>query len=229
MCALHGIRHAYAQAYHHPANGRAEVAGAVLQRRLRAYKAECGATWVDALPWAVRRYHDEVGQCGLSPYEILYGRERPYASIPYTPPKIAEDAVAFFERMKSVDEDIADMLKAVHAKRAEQVNRHRRELPELAVGSKVWYLRDRSLTGSKLDTYWAGPYPICARRGEHSYSLLMENGNEKDVQRSLLKEYKYDEDAMGPPRKMWHFKPARQEGERWGGGASRQTDERRAL
>ena len=27
MCALHGVRTAYGQAYHHNANGRAEVAG----------------------------------------------------------------------------------------------------------------------------------------------------------------------------------------------------------
>jgi hypothetical protein len=41
MCAMLGVRQAYAQAYHHPANGRAEVAGAQLQKRLRKRRRVC--------------------------------------------------------------------------------------------------------------------------------------------------------------------------------------------
>ena len=51
LCGCLGIRQAFAQAYHHQANGRAEVAGKELQRKLRVLHEELpGLTWVEALP-----------------------------------------------------------------------------------------------------------------------------------------------------------------------------------
>ena len=40
MCGLLGIRHAYAHAYHHQANGRAEVAGQQVKEILRKVVAD---------------------------------------------------------------------------------------------------------------------------------------------------------------------------------------------
>ena len=79
MCALHGVHHAYAQAYHHPANGRAEQVGAQLQRLLRKRYSDSGTTWPEDLPRALRNMHDTKGPHSLTPYEILYGRKRPMA------------------------------------------------------------------------------------------------------------------------------------------------------
>jgi hypothetical protein len=52
--------------------------------------------------------HDIPGQIGLSPYEIVYGRRRPLKGVPYTPTKIADDAVRFFDHMKQTQEKIAE-------------------------------------------------------------------------------------------------------------------------
>jgi len=79
MCSLLGIRQAYSQAYHHQANGRVERAGQQLLELLRKLSAESRVNWVEALPQVVDRLHDVKGEGGLSPYEILFGRERPMA------------------------------------------------------------------------------------------------------------------------------------------------------
>ena len=65
---------------------------------------------MEALPRAVQQLHDAPGLSGLSPYEILYGRHRPYAGIPYDPPSKMEDAVSFFQRQAEVDAKVAKAL-----------------------------------------------------------------------------------------------------------------------
>ncbi len=87
LCALLGIRHAVSQAYHHRANGRAERAGQQLFERLKRIQIEAKICWVEAMPQVLDRLHDTPGEGGLSPYQILFGRERPLAAIPYTPRK----------------------------------------------------------------------------------------------------------------------------------------------
>ena len=76
------IRRAYAHAYHHQANGRAEVAGQQIKEVLRKVMVGGELTWVEALPMVLDRIHDAKGQSGLSPYEILFGRFRPLANAP---------------------------------------------------------------------------------------------------------------------------------------------------
>ena len=101
MCAALGVRVAYGQAYHHQANGRAEAAGQQVIRCLRklvADEEEEGAAWVDLLPKALRFIHDMPGEGGLSPYEIVFGRHRPLAHLPYPVEKPAPDAVSFMEK-----------------------------------------------------------------------------------------------------------------------------------
>lgn len=209
MCALHGVRHAYSQAHHKPGNGRAEVAGAQLQVRLRKMQASDGICWMESLPRAVQQLHDVPGQSGLSPYEILYGRHRPYAGVPYSPPKQLEDAVAFFERQRLVDTKVAKTLNVLHAKRADQVNAQRRELKPLPVGSLVWYLRPRGRPGEKLETYWLGPSKVLQRVSDHSYVIELEPNRHQHAHRSQLKEH--HEDPIGPPVKLFQYRQARED------------------
>ena len=98
MCACMGIRYAYSQAYHHQANGRVERAGQQVMEIRRNFYADERINWVEALPRVVDRIHDvkgESGYSGYSPYEILFGRERPLAGQLYAPPGECEDAHAF--------------------------------------------------------------------------------------------------------------------------------------
>ena len=61
------------------------MAGKTLITILRKLNAEGGVNWVEALPRAIRMQHDLVGEGGLSPYQIVFGRERNLAGIPYEP------------------------------------------------------------------------------------------------------------------------------------------------
>jgi transposase InsO family protein len=103
MCALFGVTVAYGQAYHHQANGRAENAGQQLMKKLKkliADRAVPEVSWVDLLPRALRAIHDAPGESGFSPYELVFGRHRPLANLPYTPEREAEEAKEFFQNWK---------------------------------------------------------------------------------------------------------------------------------
>jgi len=165
LCGKLGVRVAYSQAYHHQANGRAESAGHQIIKKLRQIIAEFGGSWVEALPQAIRHIHDTVGETGLSPYQIVFGRHRPLAAYPLPPLKEAEDAVTFFDRMRSQDLKVAEKLNAAHAKRAVYVNKNRLEPPPLRVGAKVWYRPEPQSGVDKLDTRWKGPGKVMRASG----------------------------------------------------------------
>ena len=207
MCAHHGIRHGYAIAYHHASNGRAEVAGEQIQKMLRKLHASEGISWYEGLQRAVRMIHDLPGESGLSPYEILYGRHRPYAGIPYQPPTKMEDAVAFFERQENTDHRISEILRELHEKRAKTLNQKRPELSVLEVGAKVWWIRPRGQTGDKLETYWVGPCKILGRKSAHTYTIENREGHSVDAHRCQLKEH-LEDIHNHQPLALSHFKQA---------------------
>ena len=207
MCAMLGVRQAYAQAYHHPANGRAEVAGAQLQKRLRKLQAEEGLCWVQALPRAIRLLHDVPGPAGISPYQILYGRERPYAGVPYEAPIMSPDAVSFFQEQAEMDRKVARVLNDLHQERAEKVNAWRRNPGALVPDQKVWWLRPRGRPGEKLETYWVGPCRVIRRVGEHSYVVETRPGHQIDAHRCQLMAH-VEDIYSGRPLALFHYKQA---------------------
>ncbi len=89
-------RQAYSQAYHHQANGGAEMAGQQIIERLRKIQIQEKINWVESLLAVIYRIHDIPGVTGLSPYQILFGWDRPLANIPYQNPRECEDAQQFF-------------------------------------------------------------------------------------------------------------------------------------
>ena len=186
MCALMGIRVAFSHAYFHHTNGRAERAGQQLIDRLRKVQIDTKLTWVELLPRVLDRLHDTPGEGGLSPYQILFGRNRPLAGVPYEPPHCCEDAVDFFHRMAEVDVKVAARLNGLHAQQVARTNAGRKSGEDLRVGDKVWYLRPPD-AGNKLDTKWIGPVPIVAREGEHSYVVETKPGHRVSALRKALK------------------------------------------
>ena len=141
MCGCLGVRCSYSHAYNHRANGRAERAGQQIFERLRRSRFGPGVTWVDVLPQILDRLHDTPGEAGFSPYQILFGRERPLAGLPYQPPVVCEDAKVFFERQKIVDQAVAKLLNDKHLKKEAWLNQRRTEQPPFLVRDLVWYFR----------------------------------------------------------------------------------------
>ena len=103
MCGKLGIRQAYSQAHRPQANGRAEAAGRQLMVLLRKLNADEGINWVEALPRVIRMHHDLANDTGLSPYEIVFGRQRNLANLPYAPYHVCEEAEDFFHRIAELD------------------------------------------------------------------------------------------------------------------------------
>ena len=156
LCAGLGIRVSYSHAYHHQGNGRAERAGRQIQDLARKIHVETGMDWFDSLPQVVDRIHDVPGEGGYTPYQIIFGRDRPLGGVPYSPSRFSEDAEDFIQRIKEVDEKVAQTLNEKHRRQAEQVNKGRKDGPRLKPGDKVWYRRPEG-TGEKTDSRWLGP------------------------------------------------------------------------
>ena len=84
MCSRLGIRQAFSQSHRPQANGRAEVAGRVIQDLLRKMHVTQRVNWVEALPRVLRIHHDLVDpNTGMSPYQIVFGRERNLSGLSY--------------------------------------------------------------------------------------------------------------------------------------------------
>ena len=78
-----GVRQAFSQAYHHQANGRAEMAGQQLMEKLRKMHADEGINWAECIASALKNIHDTPGVSGLRPYPILFEMERNEPNMPY--------------------------------------------------------------------------------------------------------------------------------------------------
>jgi len=202
LCAGMGVRQVYSQAYHHQANGRAEVAGQQLMEVLRKLHVEQNLNWVEALPQALDRIHDVKGQSGLSPYQILFGRERPMEGLPLRPWKECEDAQEFMARMWFVHTKVSKELTRLHERQAKLTNASRTTLKPLDVGDKVWYRRPEN-SGEKTDTRWVGPCMVTARQGEHSYEIRLDQGEKTTAHRTFLKEY-IEDTWNGEPIDMFY-------------------------
>ena len=103
MCARLGIRQAFSQAYRPQANGRAEAAVRQVKLFLRRLYEDGAVKWVEALPRVLRFIHDLVGESGYSPYQIMFGRHRPLAGLPYSSVHENPEANASFDRIKDIN------------------------------------------------------------------------------------------------------------------------------
>ena len=192
MCARLGIRQAYSQAYRAQANGRAEVAGKSLISILRKMHTDKVVNWVEALPRVLRAFHDNPGEAGLSPFQIVFGRERNTAGVPYELSRECEGAQAFFTRMEVIDRQVAGKLNELHKRDAQRINAGRTMPSTYAIGEWVWVLRPRGSGVSKLDTWWVGPAEVIARTGALSYQVRVKPRVVQDVHHDQLKPYQGD-------------------------------------
>ena len=132
------------------------------------------------------RIHDTLGEAGLSPYQILFGRERPLAGVPYQPPVECEDAQAFLERQKVVDRVVARLLNEKHLKKEVWVNQNRVQPPPFLVRDLLWYQRSAD-SGDKLASRWIGPAKVVPREGVNSYWIEVKPGYFMASPRGFLK------------------------------------------
>ena len=172
LCPRMGAQVAYSHVYHHQANGRAEVAGQVLIRKLRMINQDTGDNWVELLPYVIDRIHDTPGETGYSPYQLVFGRERPMQGLPLPLPKEAYEARDFCEYLRTMRSKAAAILNKKHKDKAIA---QRGVETTFAPGDVVWYLRPPN-TGDKLDSRWLGPAKVIERTGTRSYKVEVKHG-----------------------------------------------------
>jgi len=203
LCAAHGVRVGYGQAYHHRAQGKVERTRQEVIRKLTKLNADEGTPWPELLPRVLRHLHDAPGPTGLSPYEIVFGRQRGMAGIPYQPEREAEDASQFLNRIRELDAQVAKEFDRKHLEQMNAVNRNRREPPSFAVGAKVWYRPERRPGTDKLEVLWKGPAVVTERTGNYSYIVQLTEGKKQEAHRTQLKAHIANE-IVGTPMPLYN-------------------------
>ena len=207
LCAALGVRVAYGQAYHHQANGKAENSAQQVMRKLTKVITDEGLSWVELLPRVLRHIHDLPGPSGYTPYQVLFGRERPLANVPLkalpTSGK-AMDMADFITHMREVDDRVVKALSAVHAQKAREINARRKDPPPFAKGAKVWFQPERQPGTDKLEPRWKGPAVVLAREGQNSYVVQLKPGAHHKAHRSQLKHH-VEDTYHGQPVPLYYF------------------------
>jgi hypothetical protein len=173
--------------------------------RARKIQAQDRISWIEALPQILDRIHDTPGDTGLSPYEILFGRQRPLAGRPYHPPRVADDAKAFIEKMEETDRYIAEFSNWRNQKDTERINRDRKPFPRLSIDQIVWVQRPEG-SGTKLDTRWIGPARVVEQKGANSYKVQIDEERFLEVPTKHLKLYQHNMDTPGQVIPLYWYK-----------------------
>ena len=187
LCSRLGVRLAYSQAYRPQGNGKAESAVKQIKTILRKLNAEQHVNWVEALPRALMIHHNSPVIDGLSPHQIVFGRDRNLAGIPISHRPAVGDALEFLDRMRSIDMAISESYNTLHQKQTDQYNAKRRGQRTFSVGEKIWLIKPRGLGGRGMATWWEGPYVITQRVGQNVYTINKGGGDQCDVHADQIK------------------------------------------
>ena len=142
MCSLMGIRHDKSVAYLSRSNGRAEVAGRQLFEKLRKiHITNPRRNWFEEMWPALKADHDTPTPGGLSPHQILFGRDPLGRGLPLSGDGMAMDAKEFFARQDTTARDIRQQLEKEHAER--QKSAPSSTAQKFRVGDPVWVIRPR--------------------------------------------------------------------------------------
>ena len=170
-CALKGIVHAEAISYRSATNGRAERAIAQVLDALRKLQANKGIQWPEALPTALNKIRTIAGPSGMSPSQIVYGRDVLLDGLPLPLEHEAEDAVAFHNRMKEVDATIQAQMCKLHQDR--EAHQPKERVMTYKVAQQVWVLRPKR--HEKLSTWWCGPHVLKKQVGADTWEVDVGN------------------------------------------------------
>ena len=176
VCEMLGIRVAFSQAHRPQANGRAESAGRVVRDVIRRLFAEEKRSWLVLLPMAVRIRHDTIDpELGFSPYQLVFGRDRPGVGIPWAVVRENEEAEDWFSVRDKTEQEVGEKLRSRIREGLWRSNKGRPER-NFKVGDMVWIKRARGVTGPGLRTMWVGPAKIVEQTETQSFVVAEVRG-----------------------------------------------------
>ena len=174
MCSLMGIRHAKSVAYLSRSNGRAEVAGRQLFEKLRKFHiTNPRRNWFEEMWPALKAHHDTPTPGGLSPHQILFGRDPLGRGLPLSGDGMAMDAKEFFARQEAAAQDIRQQLEKEHAER--QRSAPSSTAQKFRVGDPVWVIRPRPMGTYRTKTSFT-PREVVRRIDEDTYRIKVGHG-----------------------------------------------------
>ena len=151
MCSLMGIRHAKSVAYLSRSNGRAEGAGRQLFEKLRKiHLANPRRNWFEEMWPALKAHHDTPTLVGLSPHQILFGRDPLGRGLPLSGDGMAMDPKEIFARQEPTARDIRQQLEKEHAVR--QKSAPNSTAQKFRVGDPVRVIRPRPMGTHRTKT-----------------------------------------------------------------------------
>ena len=185
MCSLMGIRHAKSVAYLSRSNGRAEVAGRQLFEKLRKiHITNPRRNWFEEMWPALKAHHNTPTPGGLSPHQILFGRDPLGRGLPLSGDGMAMDAKEFFARQEQTARDIRQQLEKEHAER--QKSAPSSTAQKFRVGDPVWVIRPRPMGTHRTKT-WFTPGEVVRRIGEDTYRIKVGHGQFRERHESQLR------------------------------------------
>ena len=139
-----GIRHAKSVAYLSRSNGLAEVAGRQLFEELcKIHLANPRRDWFEEMWPALKAHHDTPTSGGLSPHQILIGRDPLGWGLLLSGDGIAMETKEFFARQEAMARDIHQQLEKEHAVR--QKSAPSSTAQNFRVPDPVWVIRPRPM------------------------------------------------------------------------------------
>ncbi|KAJ1578381.1 hypothetical protein NDA11_004777 [Ustilago hordei] len=171
------VKHSLSTAYHPQTDGQTERVNQVIEQYIRMYCNYEQDDWADLLDTAAFVYNNTVhNSIGVSPFFACYGWN-PKAH-PDIPQQLGVNDPGRFkylmdgkERCKYLQEQIRE---AQH-RSVDQYNRKHKDI-EFKVGDMVYINRRNWKTRRptpKLDTQFAGPYPVQERVGHQAYQITL--------------------------------------------------------
>ena len=181
-----GIRHAKSVAYLSRSNGRAEVAGRQLFEKLRKiHITNPRRNWFEEMWPALKAHHDTPTPGGLSPHQILFGRDPLGRGLPLSGDGMAMDAKGILRaaranrRGTSASSSRRSMLSVRSPPRA-------RQRRSSGCGDPVWVIRPRPMGTHRTKT-WFTPGEVVRRIGEDTYRIKVGHGQFRERHESQLR------------------------------------------
>ncbi|KAJ1571639.1 hypothetical protein NDA11_002906 [Ustilago hordei] len=172
-----GVKHSLSTAYHPQTDGQTERVNQVVEQYLRMYCNYEQNDWADLLDTAAFVYNNTVhNSIGVSPFFACYGwNPKAHPDIPQqlgvNDPGRFEYLMDGKERCKYLQEQIRE----AQRRTVDQYNRKHKDI-EFKVGDMVYINRRNWKTRRptpKLDTRFAGPYPVQERVGRRAYRITL--------------------------------------------------------
>ncbi|KAJ1604033.1 hypothetical protein NDA14_005650 [Ustilago hordei] len=172
-----GVKHSLSTAYHPQTDGQTERVNQVIEQYLRMYCNYEQNDWANLLDTAAFVYNNTVhNSIGVSPFFACYGWN-PKAH-PDIPQRLGVNDPGRFEYLMDGKEHckyLQEQIREAQRRSVDQYNRKHKDI-EFKVGDMVYINRRNWKTQRptpKLDTRFAGPYPVQERVGRRAYRITL--------------------------------------------------------